>query len=244
MSHNSGTSGSRPATESWGHLSALRRAVHHLLSRSAELASGGSLAASSGLDSGSDVFLPRHILLLVLASGLCQCSSGPNLSRAVTIGPNEPARVVFHQAKSSKVPKDLTQTLCTDAVVSDRASFYSDPSTDQFTKVLGQNNMQLLLDGLATAGFFKSSRQQVIPGSSAYLRAEVGNQVYILSRNANFPAEERMAFTQSWGVFIEIYNATNAYRSGDDNNEVLRQHEAQQRGLQNIKRLEENRGRQ
>ena len=70
--------------------------------------------------------LPRYSLLLILAYGLCQCASGPRLSRAVTLGPNQPARVIFHQAKNSKVPQDLTQTLCTDAVVIDRARFYSD----------------------------------------------------------------------------------------------------------------------
>ncbi|MHC5062712.1 MAG: hypothetical protein ACYTG5_01910 [Planctomycetota bacterium] len=178
--------------------------------------------------------LPRYSLLLLLAAGLCQCSSAPDLKREVTIGPDEPARVVFHQAKSSKIPKELTQTLCTDAVVRDRASFYSNPNTDQFTKVLGQDNMQLLLDGLATAGFFKSARTQVMPGSTAYLSAEVQGQTYILSRNVNLSPMDRQAFTQSWGAFIEIYNATNAYRSGNDNNQVLREHQIQQMGARKM----------
>ncbi len=230
MPHNRGTSDNRPAIESGAHLSGGRRAFHHYVPRRRELAAGGSLADASGLDSRPDVSLPRYSLLVFLAYGLCQCSSAPDLQRAVTLGMDEPARVVFHQAKSSKVPKELTQTLCTDAVVRDRASFYSDPSTDQFTKVLGQENMQLLLDGLATAGFFKSARTQVLPGSTAYLRTEVGNQTYFLSRNADLSPTERQAFTQSWAAFIEIYNATNAYRSGNDNNEVLREHERQRQG--------------
>lgn len=185
--------------------------------------------------------LPHHSLLILLAFGLCQCST--NLNRNMTIDVDDRVVVIFHQPASPKVTRPLTQTLVTEPVVENRQRFYSDPGTDQLTKVLPVENMQLLLDGLATAGFFARARQQVMPGSTAYLQADFRGESYFLSRTAGMEAAERLTFTRSWIAFQDIYNATAAYRSGDDNNAVLRKHEEQQRRYRNRQRLDLGRGR-
>ena len=47
-----------------------------------------------------------------------------------------------------------------------------------------------------------------MPGSSAYLQAEIQGKHYVLSRTPSMAPDAREAFTSSWVAFLDIYNAT------------------------------------
>jgi hypothetical protein len=115
---------------------------------------------------------PATAALLLL---LAQCASGPQLTRRVELAPADKVVVRMVQPPSREVTHEVRQTLCTDTVV-DPQSLYSSRSADQLTKVLGTDQMQILVDALATAGFFDHARAEPVPNASSWLTVAVNGE--------------------------------------------------------------------
>lgn len=162
------------------------------------------------------------ILLGLTAPALIQCTS---LDRHVTLGPQDRVIVELTQPQTDRT-RSIHQTLANEAVL-DKDEFYSSRGTDQFTKVVSQANMQVLLDAFATAGFFDRARSQELLANATQLKLKINDDELYFARHPGMQAADRNSFTVCWTAFLDLYNATKAYRTGVGLNTVLEEHREQ-----------------
>ena len=67
------------------------------------------------------------------------------------------------------------------------------------------------------------------------LRTTINGRTLVWARSPEMSAEDHAAFTECWASFIEVYNATPAYRTGTGSDSVLEQHQ-RQRELRGVER--------
>ncbi len=155
---------------------------------------------------------------------LTQCAG---LDRHLTIADTDKVVVTLNQPATDKLRNTVQQTLASESVVN-RDEFYSSRKTDQFTKVISTERMQLLLDGLATAGFFDHATERALLSGGTQIKLAINDRELIYTRrlDPNDP-DSIVPFTRCWAAFLEIYNSTAAYRTGVGLNRVLEEHEQQ-----------------
>jgi hypothetical protein len=139
------------------------------------------------------------------------CASGPDLVRVVTLEDGQPVTVRYEQYASG-----LRQTLLTEGVVAAR-EFYSTRESDPLAKVMSTAQMQVLLDALATHGFFDRARP-LDPGDAvSSISVRIDDRELLWAKRSTMQIEELTAYHQAMATFLNLYNATEAYHSsGED----------------------------
>ncbi len=140
--------------------------------------------------------------------GLSACASGPSLARAVTIQDSDPVEVVYEQAQSG-----LRQTLLTESVVT-ASELYSSRNGDSLAKVLSTAQMQVLLDALATYGFFEHARPGAGEGSAFRLAVRIGSREQAWVKHSGMGVDELTRYHEAMAAFLNIYNATESFHTG------------------------------
>lgn len=184
------------------------------------------LVADRSISSGPVTAKTTWTLIAVLGllpALLTQCAS---LDRAVTIGETDKVRIRLVQAASEKMPRPITQTLCTENLV-DRDQFYNARNTDQLTKVVPAETMQILLDAFATAGYFDNAAERLTVMGSSELHVEINGKPLAWARTPLLNPDQRAGFVQCWAAFLDTYNRTTAYRTSAEGNDVLEEHRQQ-----------------
>ena len=129
--------------------------------------------------------------------------------------------VMYLQPENQKAgTAALRQTLVTEAVVA-AEEFYSSPDSDPLTKVTPTATMQLMLDGLATAGFFARAGRTT-PRDSSSLLVRYRGTTYALARHRGMSAADWEAYQKSLSIFLNVYNGTEAFHVGPADREVFR----------------------
>lgn len=156
---------------------------------------------------------PRKVLLHALSLAalalLCQCaSSGPKLTRAITLEPGQLLRVSLMQVQSG-------QTLALqNASYSRPADVYSDEKSDRNVKVIDDGEMQQLLDVLAGQGMFERAAPLPAGNARELIAVQQGDQRWIWSRQVNNTADLE-AFSTSRACIMGLYNATTAFHKAN-----------------------------
>lgn len=156
--------------------------------------------------------LPRVLSRAAGAAALllcCQCASGPNLPRVVTVVEGERVRVSFTEVSDNR-------TLSLQNVSSGaKETVYKDPKSDLGTKVVDDARLQLLLDMLAQAGMFQRTAPVASSTARELLVVEQGGRKLVWSRG---PVkvdgiEAVQAFDQARAYFLAMFNAATAFHS-------------------------------
>lgn len=144
----------------------------------------------------------------IAAMFLTACATTPSLTRAVTIGPSDAVEVVYEQAQSG-----LRQTLLTESVVPAN-ELYSRRDGDSLAKVLSTGQMQVLLDALATYGFFDHARPGTGEGSPFRLAVRIGDREQAWVKHGGMGIDELTRYHEAMAAFLNIYNATDSFHTG------------------------------
>lgn len=165
---------------------------------------------------------------LLLLVAFAQCSS---LDRKVTLAPTDRVAVVCFQpntrgkAMDHDVP-ELRQSLVT-VPEADQVEVYSQRGSDPLLKFVSTETMQLLLDALATAGYFEHATQTTRPPERLALIVEINGRQLQFERSPAFDTKVHGKLTVCWTAFQDIYNATKAYRTGVGTSSVMQKHAEQ-----------------
>ncbi|MCA8940959.1 MAG: hypothetical protein KDB80_00240 [Planctomycetes bacterium] len=175
------------------------------------------------------------VVPLLLIAVLAQCSS---LDRKVALQPSDQVVVTCYQpAARGKVRHHeigaLQQSLATEPRV-DEVDYYSAPQTDPLRKLVSTETMQLLLDALATAGYFEHAAPlpAALPDRPGLI-VDVNGQRSYFGRSPTHEPSVHQVYTVCWTAFQDVYNATKAYRTGVGSNSVREKHaeQMQSRGV-------------
>lgn len=178
---------------------------------------GPRSAASHGLDdrfgAGARPRGRRAAFLHIAAAfavliALAGCASSPSLKRAVEIQDSDPVEVIYEQAQSG-----LRQTLLTESVVPAN-ELYSSREGDSLAKVLSTGQMQVLLDALATYGFFEHARPGTGEGSPFRLAVRIGGREQAWVKHGGMGIDELTRYHEAMAAFLNIYNATDSFHTG------------------------------
>ena len=159
----------------------------------------------------------RSRRLLVLAAlgitlgvTLGACASGPNLRRVVTLQPQDDVMVRYYDS-SNGLDQRLQNGSATEAT-----SVYSQRGADPALKVVPDEDMQVLLDALATLGFYEHATPVVSPGAKALLAVDHNGERRVWSRvsGADTP-EEITAFNEARTLFLGVFNNTLSFHTSD-----------------------------
>lgn len=164
--------------------------------------------------------LPRALFRAASAAALalcCQCASGPDLPRVVTVAEGERVRVSF-----TEVSDDRTLSL-QNLSSGSRETVYKDPKSDLGTKVVADARLQLLLDMLAQAGMFQRTAPVAKSSARELLVVEQGGKRMVWSRG---PVKEDgieavQAFDQARAYFLAMFNGAVAFHARDWNKSDL-----------------------
>lgn len=138
------------------------------------------------------------------------CSSGPDLTRVVTIEEGQPVSVRYEQYQSG-----LRQTLLTEGVVAAH-ELYSARESDPLAKVMSTEQMQVLLDALATYGFFDRART-LDPGESvSSIAVRIDDRELLWAKRPTMELDELTGYHQALAAFLNLYNATEAFHSSGE----------------------------
>lgn len=158
------------------------------------------------------------------------------LERRVTIAPEDEVVVELFQPPGGRdraVTREIRQTLASESMY-DRVEFYSARESDPLTKILETEKIQLLLDAYATAGFYDHAASRQLTAGTTTLSVAVNGDRLVFPRVVRLDdqgkivnAAELEAFQTCWTVFIEVFNATPAYRTSRGADSVIREHQAQ-----------------
>ena len=166
--------------------------------------------------------------LAAVGLALCQCVSGPSLKRHVELGETDKVAVVYQQPRSN-----FSQTLLSDNIV-DAQQFYSDSDSDKFSKILSAEGMQLLLDGLATVGYFDNASPVPAPDASAHLLVRINETSYSWSATRSMTSGDAQKFIDAVGTFQNVFNATLSFHTSTGDSTVLDEHRRIQQRNQSI----------
>lgn len=156
------------------------------------------------------MYTARTVLGVFCALVLCQCQSGPEIKRVVTLEPGDVVRVVY-----SDQAKGVALTLQNESI-EPAETLYSRGTADPFVKVAKDEDLQLLLDALATYGFFQFARPVSPGGGRPALLVEVNDQVLTWERQVASQARavDLQNFNSCYVYFQNAYNGTESFHAG------------------------------
>ncbi len=157
--------------------------------------------------------LLRSVAILGTALALAQCAAGPALDRWANLSPDDEVVVAYLQPENPKSGTPaLQQTLVTNAVI-DSETLYSSRDSDPLKKVVGTDTMQLMLDGMATAGFFDHATATPFGGASVLVVRYAG-ATHALAWHLGMTPADQDAYRKSLAIFLNVYNGTEAAHAG------------------------------
>ena len=162
---------------------------------------------------------------------LCQCATAPEVVRVVTLQPGDAVRIVYRDPAQG-----LFLTLQNEAIETAEA-LYSRGTANPFIKVARNEDLQGLLDALATYGFFQAARRTAPDSNRPALVVEINKQMLTWERQraAQATAQDLQDFISSFGYFSFVYNNTEAFHAGRiTGQDMERQKQALQRQGQRI----------
>lgn len=163
---------------------------------------------------------------------LCQCATAPEVVRVVTLQPGDSVRVVYRDPAQG-----LSLTLQNEAIERPEA-LYSSGTANPFIKVARDDDLQGLLDALATHGFFQAARPNLLASDRPALVVEINRQILTWERQraGSATAAELQNFINSFGYFSYVYNNTESFHAGGlTGQDMERQQQALQRQARTIK---------
>jgi hypothetical protein len=179
----------------------------------------------------------RHSSLLVVGMALlCQCQIGSG--RWVTLGPTDRVEVSYQQGQDG----GLRQTLVAGPGVSAREA-YSQKGADPGMKVAQLYRVQALLNQFGRNRFFNKAKPSAPADAKQTLSVEVNGQSHVL---AMMPAhverspEDLVDFIACKQAFVEAFNLTQGFSSGQTSLTELQESQAELR--ERAQRLQERHG--
>lgn len=175
---------------------------------------------------------------------LLGCASGPPLERAVTIRAGEPVRVSYEQPETG-----LRQTLQA-GDEDDLRDVYSSRESDPFAKVISTEEMQVVLDALATLDYFEHALPEEQPGAVSVIRVRIGDREHAWSKTPAMSVAEIGRYHEAMTAFLNLWNGTEAFHASHGGEAVLEEaarmreiNERNQRRLQEKARATRQEGR-
>ena len=165
------------------------------------------------------------------ALALCQCAAAPEVVRVVTLQPGDAVRIAYREPA-----RGLSLILQNEAIET-AESLYSRGTASRFIKVTRDEDLQGLLDALATHGFFQAAHPNAPASNRPALVVEINNQMltWERQREGSATAQDLQDFISSFGYFSYVYNSTEAFHAGRiTEQEMERQQQALQRRGQQI----------
>ncbi len=148
------------------------------------------------------------IPLCLLTLALVQCASGPAIKRAMTLGAGERAEIVFTEGS-------MRLSMINASSISPETA-YSKASGDIMTKVIADEQMQRLLDGLSALDFF--SRAEPARSREAKAAIEVvhrGRRHVMARRPLKISSVKDVGeFHQCAALVRYFYDNARAYHTG------------------------------
>ena len=180
------------------------------------------------------MYASRKVFGGLCALALCQCASGPEIERAVTLQLGDEVRVTYRD-----VARGVQLTLQNESIETAEA-LYSRGNADPAVKVARDDELQRLLDALATNRFFQIARPFASDSRRPVLSVEINGQVLTWERQDPAGAEARVLrdFNLCFTYFSYVYNSTESFHAGIGvtGQELERQQQAlKQQGAQIIK---------
>ncbi|MFO1050864.1 MAG: hypothetical protein U1F36_01450 [Planctomycetota bacterium] len=163
----------------------------------------------------------RTVLLALTAVTLCQCASGP--SSSVRIGTESKVAVYYEQPRQG-----LRQAILGDKLVDPR-EFYSDSRSDKYAKVATNQQLQVLIDGLAECGFFHVAGTQPDSGAASTISVEIDGVVHCWSLSGMTPQQQLGDYTQALAWFQNVYNSIDAFHTAGEQTDMAAEHARLQR---------------
>ena len=158
------------------------------------------------------MYSPRRVLSGLCALALCQCATGPEIGRVVTLQPGDEVRVAYRD-----VARGVQLTLQNESIETAEA-LYSRGTADSAVKVARDDDLQRLLDALATNRFFQIARPFSPDSGRPALSVEINGQVLTWERQNPAGAEARdlQDFNLCFSYFSYVYNSTESFHAGID----------------------------
>jgi hypothetical protein len=144
-------------------------------------------------------------LLLLAACTAAGCASGPQLSRALQVAEGELTTVRLRQVDGNLV-------LALQNESAGRAEqVYEALSSDPSRKVVGDADLQALLDVFAEQGLFAQAVSQVPPDARDVLSVQSGDRSWTFVRRQRGVQQSEAAFHEARAYFLALYNSSVAY---------------------------------
>ena len=173
------------------------------------------------------MYVPRSALSALCILAFCQCTSGPEIKRAVTLEPSDSVRVMYRDASQGRALTLQSQSI---QLAKD---LYSSGTADPFAKVATDVDLQGLLDALATYRFFEVARSHSPGNGRAKLIVEIHGQELAWEKQTGMEATvlDLEDFNRCLGYFSFVYNSTDSFHAGLQvtGDDMKRQEEALQR---------------
>jgi hypothetical protein len=173
------------------------------------------------------MYVSRAALSALCTLALCQCTSGPEIKRTVTLEPSDSVRVIYRGASGSRALTLQSESI---AVARD---LYSSGAADPFAKVASDADLQGLLDAFSTYRFFEAARPYSPGNGRAELIVQINGSELAWVRQTGMEATvlDLEDFNRCLGYFSFVYNSTDSFHAslqvtGDD---MKRQEESMQR---------------
>ena len=178
------------------------------------------------------MYVSRAALSALCTLAFCQCTSGPEIKRAVTLQPSDVVRVIYRDASQGRA-----LTLQSESIQL-AEDLYSSGTADPFAKVATDADLQGLLDALATYRFFEVARPHSPGNGRPELIVEINGQKLAWERQTGMEATvlDLEDFNRCLGYFSFVYNSTDSFHAGlrVTGEDMRRQEEALQRRGQQI----------
>lgn len=178
---------------------------------------------------------PRKSLLAAawaLVAALAGCA-GPQLARAITVEPGRRLVVQLVQFVDGRVFTLQNESSGAAATV------YSDTRSDGLTKVVGDPQLQTLLDTFAEEGLFAGASGSAPASARDALVITKDDRRYVL--HAHTPSKEGPAsYSRARAYFLAVYNQAVAYHTSDIDPRGLREEQERARydGQQAVRDLQ------
>ena len=153
----------------------------------------------------------RFAQLLLAACTLVGCSSGPRLKRDLEVHPGELTRVRLIQVKGK-----LAFSLQNDSAALPEKVFTANSSQiDPGQKVVGDGNLQTLLDVFSEKGLFGSTLTEVPADARDVIVVEQGKRRWLWARCQLGVQASEQAFHEARAEFLALYNSSVAYHGSE-----------------------------
>ena len=163
-------------------------------------------------------------LLVLSAVALTQCATGS--ASPVRIDAETRIAVSYEQPRQA-----LRQSILGERLV-DPASFYSAQESDKLAKVATNEQLRILLDGLADCGFFDRAGNASEADAASSIRVEVDGVPRVWSLTPRQSPADRASYHQALAWFQNVYNQIGAFHTGGGNTRLEDEHERLRRNFE------------